>query len=118
MNSASDLKQFLDAARNQGASDETLAALLRGREWPEEDVYRVLADHFESRTPAIHVPSYKRSSSAKDAFLYLCFSTLAMWTLGPRLNPLHPHRALVPRSARSMYYYRVLTTRWPTRSLA
>jgi hypothetical protein len=82
MNSASDLKQFLDAARNQGASDETLVALLRGREWPEEDVYRVLADHFESRT-GIHVPSYKRSSSAKDAFLYLfCFSTLATWTLG------------------------------------
>src|SRR5258707_11724596 len=36
MNSASDLKQSLDAARDQGASDETLVALLRGREWPEE----------------------------------------------------------------------------------
>jgi hypothetical protein len=46
MNSISDLKQFLDAARSQGASDETLVALLRGREWPEEEVYRVLADHF------------------------------------------------------------------------
>src|SRR5258708_21344984 len=82
MNSASDLKQFLDAARNQGANDETLVALLRGREWPEEDVYRVLADHFENRT-GIQVPSYKRSSSAKDAFLYLfSFSTLAIWTFG------------------------------------
>jgi hypothetical protein len=82
MNYVSDLRQFLDAARSQGASDETLAALLRGREWPEEDVYRVLADHFENRT-GIHVPSYKRSGSAKDAFLYLfCFSTLATWTLG------------------------------------
>jgi hypothetical protein len=82
MNSIIDLKQFLDAARSQGASDETLVALLRGREWPEEDVYRVLADHFENRT-GIHVPSYRRSSSAKDAFLYLfCFSTLATWTLG------------------------------------
>ena len=80
MNPATNLKEFLDAARSQGASDETLVALLRGREWPEEDVYRVLADHFENRT-GIQVPSYKRSSSAKDAFLYLfCFSTLAIWT--------------------------------------
>jgi len=55
MNTISDLKQFLDAARSQGASDETLVALLRGREWPEEDVYRVLADNFQNRT-AIHVP--------------------------------------------------------------
>ena len=81
MNSASDLKQFLEAARSQGASDETLLALLRGREWPEEDVYRLLADHFEVRT-GIQVPTYKRSSSAKDAFLYLfCFATLATWSL-------------------------------------
>jgi hypothetical protein len=82
MNSSTDLKQFLDTARSQGVSDETLVALLRGREWPEEDVYRVLADHFENRT-GFHIPSYKRSSSAKDAFLYLfCFLTLATWTLG------------------------------------
>src|SRR5882762_3100129 len=82
MNPTSELKQFLDDARSQGASDETLVALLRGREWPEEDVYRALADHFENRT-AIHIPAYKRSSSAKDAFLYLfCFSTLATWTIG------------------------------------
>jgi hypothetical protein len=82
MNSGSDLKQFLDDARSQGASDETVVALLRGREWPEEDVYRVLADHFETRT-GVRVPGYKRSSSAKDAFLYLfCFSTLATWSFG------------------------------------
>ena len=55
MNSATDLKEFLDSARKQGASEETLVALLRGREWPEEDVYRVLADNFQNRT-AIHVP--------------------------------------------------------------
>jgi hypothetical protein len=81
MNSASDLKQFVDAARSQGASDETLIALLRGREWPEEDVYRLLADHFEGRTN-IQIPAYKRSGSAKDAFLYLfCFATLATWSI-------------------------------------
>jgi hypothetical protein len=82
MNSIGDLKQFLDDARSHGASDETLVALLRGREWPEEDVYRVLAEHFENRT-GIPIPGYKRSGSAKDAFLYLfCFATLATWTLG------------------------------------
>lgn len=81
MNSAIDLKQFVDAARAQGASDETIIALLRGREWPEEDVFRLLADHFEARTN-IQIPAYKRSSSAKDAFLYLfCFSTLATWSI-------------------------------------
>src|SRR6516164_3993159 len=80
MATASDLHKFLDAARSQGATDEMLRALLRGRGWPEEDVYRVLADYFENRS-GLRVPSYKRSGSAKDAFLYLlAFSTLATWT--------------------------------------
>jgi Domain of unknown function (DUF5671) len=82
MSSSDELKIFLDAARSHGLSEETMATLLRGREWPQEDVHRALADHFESRTN-IRIPSYKRSSSAKDAFLYLfCFSTLATWTIG------------------------------------
>jgi hypothetical protein len=76
------LYEFLDAAKLQGASDESLVALLRGRGWPEEDVYRALADHYESRS-GVRVPSYKRSGSAKDAFLYLLsFSMLATWTFG------------------------------------
>jgi hypothetical protein len=48
MSSPSDLKKFLDSARNQDASDETLASLLRGREMTREDVHRALADDFES----------------------------------------------------------------------
>jgi hypothetical protein len=48
MSSSSGLKKFQDSARNQGASDETLASLPRGREWPQEDVHRALADDFES----------------------------------------------------------------------
>jgi len=76
------LQEFLDAAKRQGASDESLATLLRGRGWPEEDVYRALAEHFENRS-GVHVPEYKRSGSAKDAFLYLLsFSMLATWTIG------------------------------------
>jgi hypothetical protein len=76
------LQEFLDAARLQGVTEEILVGLLRGRGWPEEDVYRALADHYEGRS-GIQVPVYKRSGSAKDAFLYLLsFSTLATWTIG------------------------------------
>jgi hypothetical protein len=82
MGASDELKTFLDAARSQGLSEEAMATLLRGREWPQEDVHRALADHFEARA-GIRIPSYQRSSSAKDAFLYLfCFSTLATWTIG------------------------------------
>jgi len=76
------LQEFLDAAKRQGASDESLVTLLRGRGWPEDDIHRALADHFENRS-GVHVPAYKRSGSAKDAFLYLLsFSMLATWTIG------------------------------------
>jgi hypothetical protein len=76
------IQEFLDAAKRQGASDESLVALLRGRGWPEDDVYRALADHFEKQS-GVRVPAYKRSGSAKDAFLYLLsFSMLATWTIG------------------------------------
>ena len=76
------IQEFLDAAKRQGASDESLVALLRGRGWPEDDVYRALADHFENQS-GVRVPAYKRSGSAKDAFLYLLsFAMLATWTIG------------------------------------
>jgi hypothetical protein len=76
------LQEFLDAAKRQGASDESLVTLLRGRGWPADDVYRALADHYENHS-GVRVPAYKRSGSAKDAFLYLLsFSMLATWTIG------------------------------------
>src|SRR5271156_1711920 len=82
MNPSGDVQQFIDSARAQGATDEAIVALLRGRGWPPEDVYRALADHFEGRC-GLAVPAYKRSGSAKDAFLYLLsFATLATWTIG------------------------------------
>jgi hypothetical protein len=80
MNNA--LQEFLDAAKRQNASDESLVALLRGRGWPADDVYRALADHYENHS-GVRVPPYKPSGSAKDAFLYLLsFSMLATWTIG------------------------------------
>jgi hypothetical protein len=76
------LHKFFDTARTQGATDESLVGLLRGRGWPEEDVYRALADHYEART-GLQVPLYRPSGSAKDAFLYLLtFATLGTWTIG------------------------------------
>jgi hypothetical protein len=82
MKARSDVQEFFDSARNQGASDEVIVGLLRGRGWPEEDVYRALANHFEMRS-GLAVPAYRRSGSAKDAFLYLLsFATLATWAIG------------------------------------
>jgi len=76
------LQEFLDAAKFQGATDESLVSLLRGRGWSQDDVCRALADHYESHS-GLQIPVYKRSGSAKDAFLYLLsFSTLATWTFG------------------------------------
>jgi hypothetical protein len=82
MSDSKALREFLEAAQAQGASEETVAGVLRGRGWSNEDVYRALADYYESRS-GLKVPVYKRSGSAKDAFLYLLgFSTLATWTIG------------------------------------
>ena len=82
MNPARTVQDFFDSARSQGATDEIIVALLRGRGWPEADVHSALADHFEGRS-GLRVPVYRRSGSAKDAFLYLLsFSTLATWTIG------------------------------------
>ena len=82
MSARNDVQQFIDSARSQGATDEVIVELLRGRGWPQEDVYRALADHFEGRS-GLAIPAYKRSGSAKDAFLYLLsFATLATWTIG------------------------------------
>jgi len=76
------LREFVEAAKAQGASEETVAGVLRGRGWSNEDIYRALADYYERRS-GLKVPVYKRSGSAKDAFLYLLsFSTLATWTIG------------------------------------
>ena len=82
MSSRGDLHSFLDAARSQGTSEDVLIGLLRGRGWPEQDIFRVLSEYYETRS-GITVPPYKRSASAKDAFLYLLsFSTLAIWAIG------------------------------------
>jgi len=77
-----ELQNFFETATSQGATNEALVALLRGRGWPEDEAQRALADYYEGRT-SLRIPAYKRSSSAKEAFLYLVsFITLGIWTLG------------------------------------
>lgn len=82
MSSSKELRDFIAAAKNAGASDETVIGVLRGRDWPKDDAYRALGDHYESRG-GLQVPVYKRSGSARDAFLYLfSFCALGTWTIG------------------------------------
>lgn len=82
MSSSKELREFVAAAKTQGTSDEAVVGLLQGRGWPREDAYRALGDHYESHS-GLRVPEYRRSGSARDAFLYLfSFSALATWTIG------------------------------------
>lgn len=82
MGSSKELREFVEAAKTQGASDETVIGVLQGRGWPKDDAYRALGDHYETRS-GVHVPVYKRSGTARDAFLYLFnFAALGTWTIG------------------------------------
>lgn len=82
MGSSKELREFIETAKSAGVSDETVVGMLQGRGWPKHDAYRALADHYENRN-GMHVPAYKRSGSARDAFLYLfSFAALGTWTIG------------------------------------
>jgi hypothetical protein len=76
-----ELSEFVAAAKQHGASDPALVALLRQRGWSEKAVYDALAAHYETQT-GLTVPTPRAASeSAKEAFLYLLsFATLATWT--------------------------------------
>lgn len=75
-------EKFLESAQASGLSQESVAALLQGRGWPRDEAYRVIADHYEFSN-SVAIPTYRRSGSAKDAFLYLLsFGSLATWSIG------------------------------------
>lgn len=77
-----ELQKFFESAQTSGLSQESVATLLQGRGWPKDDAYRAIADYYESRN-GVSIPAYKRSGSAKDAFLYLLgFGSLATWSIG------------------------------------
>jgi Domain of unknown function (DUF5671) len=81
-NSAADLHKFIAAAKEHGASDESLVAVLENSGWPKTEIWRALGERYESLS-GVPIPTGKKTSTpAKDAFLYLLsFSTLAIWTI-------------------------------------
>ncbi|HZC24928.1 MAG TPA: DUF5671 domain-containing protein, partial [Candidatus Binatia bacterium] len=79
----SDISEFIDRAKANGASEQTLVGILTTRGWPEKEAYEALAAHYE-RTTGMQVPKRTGAgTAAKDAFFYLLiFSTLGTWTYG------------------------------------
>lgn len=83
MKSDSNLLAFVEAAKQKGASDDSLVGLLKGQGWPHDAVYDALNSYYQKVT-GLQVPAHRRSgAAAKDAFHYLlAFATLATWTIG------------------------------------
>jgi hypothetical protein len=75
-----ELQAFIAAAKQKGASDEAVVAMLEGAGWSRGEVWRILGQHYESLTQVQIPPGKKFGTPAKDAFLYLfSFATLATW---------------------------------------
>lgn len=81
--SNSQLDDFIGRATEQGASEQTLVAILTSRGWGEKVVHEALAARYE-RLCGIEIPRREGyGTGARDAFFYLLvFSTLATWTIG------------------------------------
>lgn len=76
------LRDFIDAVKGQGASDEFVVALLRQNGWSEKRIYQAFSAWYEARTGRAVPNGGGRIEAAKDAFLYLlAFITLAIWTI-------------------------------------
>ena len=77
------LLEFIEVAKSQGVSDDSVVGLLKGHGWHQDAVYDALAAYYQKLT-GLKVPTRTRSgAAAKDAFYYLlAFSTLATWTIG------------------------------------
>jgi hypothetical protein len=75
------LDAFIEAAKSKGASDESLAGLLRDRGWAAKEISAAFGRYYEKLTGvAAPVRNARTGESARDAFLYLlAFSTLATW---------------------------------------
>ncbi len=77
-----ELDDFLRKAKQQGATDEFLVALLKQQGWPEKAVYESLGRLYEEAT-GVTVPQPQSSlESAREAFYHLlAFATLGAWTV-------------------------------------
>jgi Domain of unknown function (DUF5671) len=81
-NTSVELQKFISAAKEHGASDESLLGILENAGWPKAEVIGALGQRYEALT-GVPLPRGKKTATpAKDAFLYLLsFSTLATWTI-------------------------------------
>jgi hypothetical protein len=79
----SKVSEFIERARANGASEQSIVGMLMARGWPEKEAYEALAVQYE-RLTGIEIPSRRSvGTAAKDAFFYLLvFATLATWTIG------------------------------------
>ena len=76
------LLDFIEAAENQGASDDFVASLLRHNGWSERRIYQAFGAWYETRTGRPVPSGGGRIEAARDAFLYLLsFITLGIWTI-------------------------------------
>jgi hypothetical protein len=75
-----DLLNFINAAKAQGASDEFLLRLLEERGWPPDQVFAAFSRRYEA-LGGVPLPERRSSGEkAKEAFYYLLtFTTLATW---------------------------------------
>lgn len=76
-----EIEEFFERAKSSGANEQSLIGVLVARGWPEKEVYKALAAHYE-RLTGIEIPRRGGAgTAAKDAFFYLLiFSTLTTWT--------------------------------------
>ena len=76
----SDLGAFLRSAKQQGASDEFLVALLKEHGWPAKEVHAQLGAHYAEMTGiAIPAPPSRLETAREAAIHLLAFVTLGFW---------------------------------------
>jgi hypothetical protein len=80
MSNSAELQAFVKAAKEQGATDEFLVAMLRDKGWPAKDVYAVFARRYAEQTGTVLPEPPGRLEAAREAFFHLlAFVTLATW---------------------------------------
>jgi len=80
MTNSEELRAFVKAAKEQGATDEFLVAMLRDKGWPSKGVYVVFAQLYAEQTGVVLPEPPGRLEAAREAFFHLlAFVTLGTW---------------------------------------